>query len=116
MSRVIQGIMTGVGFVGAGVIMRNATGDKIQGLTTAAAVWITAALGAICGIGEWKITVSLSIIVPIVLLTAGPLERWSLPSRPSQESQDRAVADTNSPARKPAMQRTQPACGLLIAP
>ena len=76
MSRVIQGIMTGVGFVGAGVIMRNATGDKIQGLTTAAAVWITAALGAICGIGEWKITVSLSIIVAIVLLTGGPLERW----------------------------------------
>jgi putative Mg2+ transporter-C (MgtC) family protein len=76
MSRVIQGIMTGVGFIGAGVIMRNPTGDKIHGLTTAAAVWITAALGALCGIGEWKIIIALSAIVAIVLLTGGPIERW----------------------------------------
>lgn len=76
MSRVIQGIMTGVGFIGAGVIMRNPTGDKIHGLTTAAAVWITAALGALCGIGEWKIIIALSAIVAIVLLIGGPIERW----------------------------------------
>jgi len=76
MSRVIQGIMTGVGFIGAGVIMRGQTNDKIQGLTTAAAVWITAAVGALCGIGEWKIIFILSIIVAMVLLTGGPVERW----------------------------------------
>ena len=76
MSRVIQGIMTGVGFIGAGVIMRGQTDDKIDGLTTAAAVWITAALGALCGIGEWKIIIVLSAIVAIVLLTGGPIERW----------------------------------------
>jgi putative Mg2+ transporter-C (MgtC) family protein len=76
MSRVIQGIMTGVGFIGAGVIMRNPTGDKIHGLTTAAAVWITAALGALCGTGEWKIIIPLSGIVALVLLTGGPIERW----------------------------------------
>jgi len=66
----------GVGFIGAGVIMRNQTDDKIHGLTTAAAVWITAALGALCGIGEWKIIVTLSAIVAVVLLTGGPIERW----------------------------------------
>ena len=49
MSRVIQGIMTGVGFIGAGVIMRGQTDVKVHGLTTAAAVWITAALGVLCG-------------------------------------------------------------------
>jgi putative Mg2+ transporter-C (MgtC) family protein len=76
MSRVIQGIMTGVGFIGAGVIMRDQAGDKIHGLTTAAAVWITAALGALCGIGEWKIIIALSVIVAVVLLTGGPIERW----------------------------------------
>jgi len=76
MSRVLQGIMTGVGFIGAGVIMRNPTNDKIQGLTTAAAVWITAALGALCGIGEWRIVIVLSSVVAIVLLTGGPIERW----------------------------------------
>ena len=76
MSRVIQGIMTGVGFIGAGVIIRNQVDDKIHGLTTAAAVWITAAMGALCGIGEWKIIVALSVIVAVVLLTGGPIERW----------------------------------------
>jgi putative Mg2+ transporter-C (MgtC) family protein len=76
MSRVLQGIMTGVGFIGAGVIMRNQVDDKIHGLTTAAGVWITAALGALCGIGEWKIIATLTVIVAIVLLTGGPIERW----------------------------------------
>ena len=87
MSRVIQVIMTGVGFIGAGVIMRNQTGDKIHGLTTAAAVWITAALGALCGIGEWKIIIALSAIVALVLVTGGPLERWcdtALASKPGE--------------------------------
>ena len=76
MSRVIQGIMTGIGFIGAGVIVRNREGEKIHGLTTAAAVWTTAALGALCGIGAWKIIVVLSLIVAIVLLVGGPIERW----------------------------------------
>ena len=76
MSRVIQGIMTGVGFIGAGVIIRNADDDKVHGLTTAAAVWMTAALGALCGIGEWKVIVTLSLVVAVVLLIGGPLERW----------------------------------------
>jgi putative Mg2+ transporter-C (MgtC) family protein len=76
MSRVIQGIMTGVGFIGAGVIMRAQTDVKVHGLTTAAAVWITAALGVLCGIGEWKIIVVLSVIVAALLLTGGHVERW----------------------------------------
>jgi putative Mg2+ transporter-C (MgtC) family protein len=76
MSRVIQGLMTGVGFIGAGVIIRNPASDKIHGLTTAAAVWMTAALGALCGTGEWKIIAALSLIVTVVLLIGGPLERW----------------------------------------
>lgn len=76
MSRVIQGIMTGVGFIGAGVIMRTQTDDKVHGLTTAAAVWTTAALGALCGIGQWKITFALALIVAVVLLVGGPVERW----------------------------------------
>jgi len=76
MSRVIQGIMTGVGFIGAGVIMRGQTDVKVHGLTTAAGVWITAALGVLCGMGEWKIIVVLVVIVAVVLLTGGPVERW----------------------------------------
>src|SRR5262249_81342 len=75
MSPAIQGTRPGVGFIGAGVIVRNPAADKVQGLTTAAAVWITAALGALCGIGEWKITVTLTALVALILMIGGPLER-----------------------------------------
>src|SRR5260221_13151095 len=47
-SRVIQGIVTGVGFLGAGVIVRNSKGHHVHGLTTAACVWVTACIGAAC--------------------------------------------------------------------
>ena len=49
-SRVIQGIVTGVGFLGAGVIVRNSKGHHVHGLTTAACVWVTACIGAACAI------------------------------------------------------------------
>jgi putative Mg2+ transporter-C (MgtC) family protein len=75
MSRVIQGIMTGLGFIGAGVILRGHADDKVHGLTTAAAVWTTAVLGALCGIGAWKVMVVLAILVWGVLLVGGPIER-----------------------------------------
>lgn len=76
MSRVIQGIMTGLGFIGAGVIIRNRGDDKVHGLTTAAAVWVTAALGALCGVGQWRIITVLVLIVAAVLVVGGPIERW----------------------------------------
>jgi putative Mg2+ transporter-C (MgtC) family protein len=47
-SRVIQGIVTGVGFLGAGVIVRSEKGHHVHGLTTAACVWVTACVGAAC--------------------------------------------------------------------
>jgi putative Mg2+ transporter-C (MgtC) family protein len=75
MSRVIQGILTGLGFIGAGVIIRGATDDKVHGLTTAAAVWTTAAIGALCGIGAWKVVVVLAVVVWAILLLGGPIER-----------------------------------------
>ena len=74
-SRVIQGIMTGLGFIGAGVIMRGPSAERAHGLTTAACVWVTASLGALCGIGAWKVIVPLAAIVALILLLGGPLER-----------------------------------------
>jgi putative Mg2+ transporter-C (MgtC) family protein len=52
-SRVIQGVITGVGFLGAGVILHGPTGLQVQGLTTAAAIWITASLGVLSGLAAW---------------------------------------------------------------
>src|SRR5215467_5234253 len=51
-SRVIQGIVTGVGFLGAGVIVRSEKGQHVHGLTTAACVWVTACVGAACAMAD----------------------------------------------------------------
>jgi putative Mg2+ transporter-C (MgtC) family protein len=74
-SRVIQGIVTGVGFLGAGVIVRNDSGHHVHGLTTAACVWVTACLGAACAIAEWQIVVLGIALVFVILIFGGPFEK-----------------------------------------
>jgi putative Mg2+ transporter-C (MgtC) family protein len=83
-SRVIQGIVTGIGFLGAGVIVRSPQGGRVRGLTTAACVWVTACLGAACGLGEWVVVLPGLLIVLILLVFGGPFEdaihrRWPQP-------------------------------------
>jgi putative Mg2+ transporter-C (MgtC) family protein len=63
-TRMAQGIMTGIGFLGAGVIMRE--GLTVRGLTTAASIWITAAIGIMIGVGFYfpaGVTIALTLIV-----------------------------------------------------
>ncbi|WP_246498335.1 MgtC/SapB family protein [Microvirga soli] len=69
-SRVVQGILTGLGFLGAGSILRAKDGTEVQGLTTAATVWIAAGLGITAGLGAWFITVA-GTLVTLFLLTYG---------------------------------------------
>ena len=52
-SRVIQGVAAGIGFIGAGAILKHATANEIQGLTTAASIWLTAAVGLAAGLGRY---------------------------------------------------------------
>jgi putative Mg2+ transporter-C (MgtC) family protein len=74
--RIIQGILTGVGFLGAGVIIHADQNSRIRGLTSAACTWLTACIGIICGAGQWKIvTVGLAITF-IVLIAGGRAEAW----------------------------------------
>ncbi len=72
----IQGIVTGIGFLGAGVIIRNDTGKRIHGLTTAACVWLTACIGAACAIGDLKIIFLSAPIAALILFFGGPLEKF----------------------------------------
>ncbi|CCB67121.1 MgtC/SapB family protein [Hyphomicrobium sp. MC1] len=68
-SRIAQGVVTGIGFLGAGVILQR--GDKIRhvkGLTTAAAIWLTAAIGLMCGLGELQLAVAASALAIAVLV------------------------------------------------
>lgn len=68
-SRVIQGILTGIGFLGAGVIVRESHRFRVHGLTSAACAF-AACLGIACGAGQWKI-VAVAIALAFVLLTIG---------------------------------------------
>jgi putative Mg2+ transporter-C (MgtC) family protein len=74
-SRVIQGIVTGVGFLGAGVIVRSKRGHHVQGLTTAAVVWVTASMGAACAVAQWQIVLIGVVLVFVILVFGGPFER-----------------------------------------
>jgi putative Mg2+ transporter-C (MgtC) family protein len=74
-SRVMQGIITGIGFLGAGVILRNPAGGRVHGLTTAASIWLTACIGAACGAGAWPIVAASAVLVGIVLAFGRTLER-----------------------------------------
>jgi putative Mg2+ transporter-C (MgtC) family protein len=74
--RVVQGILTGIGFLGAGVILRDPNGH-VTGLTTAATIWMCAVLGIVCGLGYWAIlAITLSLTV-LALLFGRPVERFA---------------------------------------
>ncbi|MGN6460544.1 MAG: MgtC/SapB family protein [Pseudolabrys sp.] len=75
-SRVMQGIVTGIGFLGAGVIVRPPSGSHVRGLTTAACAWSTAALGMLCGVGAWPAVAIALPLMFILLVLGGPLEKW----------------------------------------
>jgi len=74
-SRVAQGVVTGVGFVGAGVIMRDGE-SHIQGLTTAASIWGCAILGIVCGVADLAIAAFGIVMAMAILLLGRPLERF----------------------------------------
>ena len=73
-SHVIQGIVTGVGFLGAGSIMRGTNDDSIRGITTAASIWLAAASGIACGLANWPLVLVGSGLGLLVLLIT-PVER-----------------------------------------
>ena len=64
---VIQGVMTGISFIGAGVVLRDPRARTVEGLTTAATVWIAAALGIACGLGDWT-TVVIGTVLAVTFL------------------------------------------------
>jgi len=73
-SRVIQGIITGVGFLGAGSIMRNIGEESVRGLTTAASIWLAAAMGIACGLANWPLVV-VGGLLGVLVLVITPVER-----------------------------------------
>ena len=74
-SRALQGVITGIGFLGAGVILRDMAGTAVRGLTTAATIWLAACLGAACGLGYLSVAESASAIALLILVLGVPFER-----------------------------------------
>ncbi|HEY6894050.1 MAG TPA: MgtC/SapB family protein [Rhodanobacteraceae bacterium] len=76
MSRVIQGVLTGIGFLGAGVILRDPATRHVSGLTTAAAIWLAALLGVACGAGAY-VAVAIALVLALIAIAGGgAFERW----------------------------------------
>jgi len=68
LTRVLQGLVTGVGFLGAGTIIKGKGEEEIKGLTTAAGIWLTAAIGMAAGMGR-EATAVLSTLLSVMILT-----------------------------------------------
>ncbi len=77
-TRIIQGIVTGIGFLGAGVIMKE--GFSISGLTTAASIWVSSVIGIMVGVGFYAAAILLALLSATCMLWVSRLENW-LPSR-----------------------------------
>jgi putative Mg2+ transporter-C (MgtC) family protein len=74
-TRVLQGIIAGVGFLGGGVILRDAQDQRVRGLTTAASIWIVAGLGMACGAGHWRTALLASGFTLVVLVGGRRIEQ-----------------------------------------
>ena len=74
-SRVIEGVVAGIGFLGGGTILKSDSGEHISGLTTAASLWLVAALGIACGAGLWVMSLVALGLALLVLVAGEPLER-----------------------------------------
>jgi putative Mg2+ transporter-C (MgtC) family protein len=76
LTRVVQGVATGIGFVGAGAILKSESHERVHGLTTAASVWLTAAVGMAVGAGRVWVPVVATLLALLVLSAGRRFEQW----------------------------------------
>lgn len=67
LSRIVQGIVAGIGFLGGGVILRRGGKQEVQGLTTAASIWLVSAVGVATGAGLWRTALTAAALALLVL-------------------------------------------------
>ncbi len=92
LSRVIQGIVTGIGFIGAGAILKLEDKKDIQGLTTSAGIWMTAAIGVAIGLGE----IGLALISAVIAVVVLSLVRFFEPKPTDTVIADQELGDKNA--------------------
>ena len=79
-TRVIQGVVQGIGFLGAGTILKLTDKAEVRGLTTAAGIWLTAAIGVACGLGEFWLALAATLMAWIALRPLKMVEQKVFPS------------------------------------
>ena len=73
MARVVEGLITGVGFIGGGAILKH--GSSVQGTATAASLWATGAIGAAVGLGSYDVAVVIAVFTFLTLKALTPLKQ-----------------------------------------
>ena len=101
LSRVLQGVIAGIGFLGAGTILKSEREDKVYGLTTAAGIWLTAAIGVAAGLGRESTAVLSTLLVLGVLALVPILVREIEPKHGTRPEADDggAAPDTAKSAK-----------------
>ena len=112
-TRIASGIVTGIGFLGAGAIMR--TGAGVKGLTTAAMIWVNAAVGVAVGGGEYRLATIATVVALAVLVALNPVEKLIdrlLPRRPTEgainDGLSEAAAEAPGPSAPDGRPRSTP--------
>ena len=85
-TRIAAQIVTGVGFLGAGSILRQ--GEEVRGLTTAASIWVTASIGMAVGFGYYGVALFTTVLVAVVLVGLKPFENLVFPLRRNRRRSD----------------------------
>jgi putative Mg2+ transporter-C (MgtC) family protein len=98
-TRVIQGITAGIGFLGAGTILKLDQKQEIKGLTTASSIWLAAALGTAAGLAEYALAVAAALVSLFVLGVLGPAEKY-FERRQAEVRRERDRADREKAERK----------------
>jgi putative Mg2+ transporter-C (MgtC) family protein len=102
-TRVVQGIASGIGFLGAGTILKLDDKREIKGLTTASSIWLAAALGTATGTGEYALATASAIVSLCVLGFLPPVEKWLGTRHKDHEKKHRHAAtdDGSAGSREP---------------
>lgn len=78
MARIVEGLITGMGFIGGGAILRLK--DSVKGTATAASLWVTGAIGVSVGLGSYDVAIVLAIVAFATLRILSPLKKIAAPS------------------------------------
>jgi putative Mg2+ transporter-C (MgtC) family protein len=95
-SRVVQGLLAGIGFLGAGAILHLENSLKVKGLTTAAGIWFTAAIGVAVGLGREATAILATILALVIIAVLPRVERFT---QPAENAEHETKSVRNKPTR-----------------